>query len=274
MPHDPTPRFAFGRNWSRFLEHVDDARIADAEASIRDLLDTPGLQGLRVLDIGSGSGLFSLAAMRLGAAAVHSIDVDPDSVACTRALKARFLPDANAWTIAATSVLDADGMHALAPADLVYAWGVLHHTGDLWAALDVTIACVAPGGRLAVALYNDQGAASRRWTRLKRAYVTGGGVTRAALVAAVAAWLGVKGLAGRALRLVTPGHDAPAPPAQRRGMSRWHDLVDWVGGYPFEVSTPGEVVAFARARGLVLEHLVTVGGHHGCNQFVFSRPAA
>jgi hypothetical protein len=54
-------------------------------------------------------------------------------------------------------------------------------------------------------------------------------------------------------------------------MSPWRDLVDWVGGYPFEVSTPAEVFAFFKARGFALRRLMTVGGAHGCNQFVFER---
>jgi 2-polyprenyl-6-hydroxyphenyl methylase/3-demethylubiquinone-9 3-methyltransferase len=56
-----------------------------------------------------------------------------------------------------------------------------------------------------------------------------------------------------------------------RGMSRWHDVVDWVGGYPFEVATPGAVVDFCRARGFSLLRLKTCGGKMGCNEFVFER---
>jgi 2-polyprenyl-6-hydroxyphenyl methylase/3-demethylubiquinone-9 3-methyltransferase len=56
-----------------------------------------------------------------------------------------------------------------------------------------------------------------------------------------------------------------------RGMSRWHDLLDWVGGWPFEVSTPDEIFAYLKARGFVLRHLKTCGGGLGCNEFVFVR---
>ena len=56
-----------------------------------------------------------------------------------------------------------------------------------------------------------------------------------------------------------------------RGMSRWHDIVDWIGGYPFEVATPDSVFEFCRNRGFTLVHLKTSGGKLGCNEFVFQR---
>ncbi len=81
-------RFGFGANWARFLRHLDEPRIVAAERSLQQMLGLPSLAGLRFLDAGSGSGLFSLAARRLGAE-VHSFDYDPQSVACTRELRRR-----------------------------------------------------------------------------------------------------------------------------------------------------------------------------------------
>jgi SAM-dependent methyltransferase len=73
-------RFRFAANWARFLAVLDEARIADEETSLRDMLAVTDLQDRRVLDIGCGSGRFSLAARRLGAE-VHSFDFDLQSVA-------------------------------------------------------------------------------------------------------------------------------------------------------------------------------------------------
>ncbi len=140
-------RFRFGRNWQRFLKHLDDERIAQAELSLRDFLGLDDLNSLTFLDVGSGSGLFSLAARRLGAT-VHSFDYDTDSVACTAYLKETFFPNDEDWIIEEGSALDGDYLASLGRFDIVYAWGVLHHTGDMWKALELVKGPVKPGGRL------------------------------------------------------------------------------------------------------------------------------
>ena len=55
-------RFEFGQNWSQFLADIDDDRIQRAESSLKHMLQVESLAGKSFLDIGSGSGLFSLAA--------------------------------------------------------------------------------------------------------------------------------------------------------------------------------------------------------------------
>src|SRR5918996_1381028 len=98
-------RFEFGQNWSQFLASLDDDRIQQAEKSLKEMLEVESLAGKSFLDIGSGSGLFSLAARRLGAR-VHSFDFDPKSVACTRQLKKNYFRDDQSWKIEEASVLD------------------------------------------------------------------------------------------------------------------------------------------------------------------------
>jgi 2-polyprenyl-3-methyl-5-hydroxy-6-metoxy-1,4-benzoquinol methylase len=163
-------RFEFGKNWSRFLAVVDEARIREAESSLRDMLGVDDLVGRTFLDVGSGSGLFSLAASRLGAARVHSFDYDPASVACTLELRRRHGPAATEWSAERGSALDTAYLRSLGRFDVVYAWGVLHHTGDMWTAIANTADAVADGGRLFISIYNDQGARSRAWRAIKRAY--------------------------------------------------------------------------------------------------------
>lgn len=265
-------RFAFGDNWRRFAGVVDDERIAEAERSLRELLGTDALEGRSFLDIGSGSGLFSLAARRLGAERVHSFDFDPASVETTRALRRSHLPEDDRWTVDAGSVLDEDFMASLGRWDVVYAWGVLHHTGDMWRAIELTAAAVEEGGRLFISIYNDQGAQSDWWRRVKRTYNRLPAPLRPLFTVLVMGPRELGSFGKRALR-GEPGAYLRSWTQYRRerGMSRWHDLIDWIGGYPFEVAKPEQVFDFLRQRGFKLERLVTCGGRIGCNQYVLTR---
>jgi 2-polyprenyl-6-hydroxyphenyl methylase/3-demethylubiquinone-9 3-methyltransferase len=262
-------RFAFGENWRRFLATVDEKRIADAAFSLSSALGTSSLAGRSFLDAGCGSGLFSLAAHRLGASVV-SFDFDPASVACAEDLRRRFGGTAASWTIGEGSVLDETFLASLGSFDVVYSWGVLHHTGALWRAMDLVTARVKPGGSLYVSIYNDQGRASRGWLAVKQAYNRLPPGLRWIVLGPSFLFLWgprfvidtAKGNPVRTWR----GYDA-----EGRGMSPWHDVVDWVGGLPFEVARPEEVFDFCRERGFDLRVLRTVGGRLGCNEFVFER---
>jgi 2-polyprenyl-3-methyl-5-hydroxy-6-metoxy-1,4-benzoquinol methylase len=269
--HDTDTRFAFGKNWRSFIEIVDDARIAAACDSLCEALHIATLSGRTFLDVGSGSGLFSLAACQLGAR-VRSFDFDPDSVQATADLRRRFAADSD-WLIEQGSVLDSQFVAGLGHYDIVYSWGVLHHTGQLWKAMDETSRLVAPSGLLYVSIYNDQGLTSKVWRQVKRRYSRSGPAVRSILTAGAVTYLAAHRLrylpfdVKRRLasaRLPRPGHRRP-----ERGMSRRHDLIDWIGGYPFEVAKPDEVFSFLHCRGFELRHLKTWGGGAGCNEYVF-----
>lgn len=270
-------RFDFGANWSRFASSVDSTTIDEAVRSLRELLPPDRLpagrlEGVRVLDAGCGSGLFSLAALRLGAN-VTAFDFDPNSVRTTRGLIDDWASatEAERFTLLHGSVLDPDFLARLGDFDIVYSWGVLHHTGSMWEACRLVGQRIAPGGALALALYHDTGAASTVWWYLKRIYVGLPALLRPIL--AVLLLLPIEAVA--LLRSLLRG--SPADYVRRwteyrslRGMSRWHDHLDWVGGFPYEAATPDEVIAFCETQGLA--HLRTTPAvAWGNNEFVFER---
>lgn len=263
-------RFAFGSNWRKFVITVDESRIRMAEQSLQRMLNTVDLRGQSFLDVGSGSGLFSLAAVRLGAG-VTSFDYDGESVMATRDLSQRFTAGDEHWTILHGSILDRDFLAGLGEFDVVYSWGVLHHTGRMWDAMGNVIPLVKVGGRLFISIYNDQGKRSVRWRAIKQRYVSSRQLGRLGILSAAWVYLYGRGYVARAARRVLRGKGSETVGKPRpRGMSPWRDLIDWVGGYPFEVATPEAVFSFYRERGFVLDAMVTRQGL-GCNEFVFTR---
>lgn len=266
-------RFEFGRNWQQFLATVDEPRIELAIRSLRALLRVEDLHGRRFLDAGSGSGLFSLAARRLGACVV-SFDYDPDSVACTETLRRRYGADDAQWQVVAGSVLDREFLTALGAFDIVYSWGVLHHTGAMWEALGNVAELVADDGTVAVAIYNDQGRGSRRWLAVKRAYNRLPRGLRGFVLMPCWARLWGPTILRDSLKGDPLGSWRRYAAESVRGMSPWHDLVDWVGGLPFEVARPEELLDYFRPRGFELTGLKTCAGGIGCNEFVFAKREA
>lgn len=265
---DRGERFAFGENWASFLRVLDEDRIRHAEVSLTTMLGVQSLQGLSFLDVGSGSGLSSLVARRLGAR-VTSFDYDPSSVGCTLELRRRYFPDDPDWQVLQGSALDPAFMSSLGAHDVVYSWGVLHHTGSMWEGLALAGLAVRPGGSLFVAIYNDQGPWSRRWGKLKRLYCSGPLGRALVSCTIIPFWIGRQFAADIVWRRDPTRYYREY--RRNRGMSVWHDWHDWLGGYPFEVAKPEAVLAFYRDRGFELARLKTCGGSMGCNEFVFAR---
>jgi hypothetical protein len=186
-------------------------------------------------------------------------------------LKHRYYDNDPDWTIDQGSVLDPDYLHTLGEWDIVYSWGVLHHTGAMWQALENVSSLVRPGGTLFIAIYNHQRVMTPVWTWVKRAYNRLPPGLRWTVLGPALVWLWAPRTIYDLLRgkpFYTWRHYAER---SARGMSAWRDLVDWVGGYPFEVAKPEQIFHFYRDRGFVLREMVTCGGRLGCNEFVLRR---
>ncbi|MFL6375496.1 MAG: class I SAM-dependent methyltransferase [Pyrinomonadaceae bacterium] len=264
-------RFEFGKNWAAFLSVLDEERIAKAEESLKEMLEVETLEGRTFLDIGSGSGLFSLAARRMGAR-VHSFDYDSSSFACTQELRNRYFPNDADWRVEQGSALDAGYLRSLGKFDVVYSWGVLHHTGAMWQALENAVIPNKKGGKLFIAIYNDTGSQVQRWHWVKKTYCRLPTILKTPFAVAVIIPDELKRLASSILQLRPQDYiHSWTRYKNGRGMNRWHDIIDWVGGYPYEVATVDEIFEFYKARGFSLTKIKSGGAGLGCNEFVFER---
>jgi 2-polyprenyl-6-hydroxyphenyl methylase/3-demethylubiquinone-9 3-methyltransferase len=268
----PSDAFAFGKNWQCYVEtYLDPERVAIAAQSLRDLTED-NLSGRRFIDIGAGSGLFSLCAHEAGAASVVSVDIDPDSVASCFELRMRS-GDSETWTVLEGSILDCEFVDTIEPGDIVYSWGVLHHTGDMYTGIRQAARLVRPGGLFVIAVYNRATGCvfdSARWQRIKRRYNhSSWWVQRVMEGAFYFYWTAMRLRARRNPIRIAREYK------KNRGMALRTDLIDWLGGYPYEYATADEIVSFCQDE-LALEVVKVFSNPPtgtGNNQFVFRRPA-
>lgn len=274
---DADAHFAFGKNWASYAELIGEPQITEAKHGLQRLLGGESLAGKRFLDIGCGSGLHSLAALRLGASELLATDIDSDSVATTRAVLDRHAPGAH-YAVQKISVFDL-GPERIGQFDIVYSWGVLHHTGDMTHALQKAAALVAPGGVFAFALYRKTWMCGF-WKLEKRWYAHSGPRVQKWLRAIyVLAFRCGQNVQGKSFRKYVQTYG-------ERGMDFYHDVHDWLGGYPYESITSAEVSTAMSRIGLVLvrslmrlKKMWRIFGKppgifgSGCDEYVYKRPA-
>ena len=255
-------RFPLGKIWPWFLETLSDSRIDQAQRATVELLGRSQLRGQTFLDIGSGSGLFSLLAHRLGAT-VHSFDYDPSSVACTRKLRDLYADDCRRWQVERGSVLDPGYVQSLGQFDIVYTWGCF-------------ITRAIYGLRLSTRRRASEKTVSYRWPsttikvgrpgvwcRIKRIYCSGL-IGRGVVVGMVFRYFFLRLLVGSCLSK----RNLFADYGIDRGMSLIHNWHDWCGGLPCEVASVETVLRFLSERRFILRNIRTTNGL-GNNEYLF-----
>jgi len=260
---DSPAKFSFGKNWKDFISTISEDNIKSAQKDIKEWFGTGGFNDKSVLDVGCGSGLSSLIFYRLGAKVLTSFDSDIDSVESTRVLWEKAGRPCN-WHIMQGSILDEKFMDSLNPGfDVVYSWGVLHHTGSMLKALENACKLVKKGGNLLVAIY-VKGPRYEKDLLLKQRYNDSSPVVRGIIVRVEL----LKMMLRKVKHFKNPFiYNNGAS----RGMCMYHDMVDWLWGLPYEVASPDQIVEFTRKRGFVLEKIKTTP-EGGCNTYLFSLP--
>jgi SAM-dependent methyltransferase len=262
-------RFEFGRNWRQFVErHYSQEAVDVSKSRILEFLKRRDLKGLRVIDIGCGSGIHSMAMFQAAAESIHSFDYDPTSVEATTIVRSKAGSPSH-WTVEQGSVLDESYMRTLPTYDLVYSWGVLHHTGDVWKAIELAAEHVRPGGLFYIALYSadmQKDPPPEFWLDVKRTYVNSGWLRRRYMELWYVWRFMMQRSVPRLPEVVKRMHDH----RKDRGMHLITDIRDWLGGWPMEFVWDAAAVKFCEERGLTLKEMATGKAN---TEFLFERRA-
>lgn len=262
--------FSFGKNWKDFLKNLNRNRIEEAKRSLVNFLGGKDkIKEKSFVDIGCGSGLFSLAAYLIGAKQVTSIDIDNYSLTCAKHLK-KIKGNPKTWKIIKGSVLDQKFTQQLGRFDIVYSWGVLHHSGNMYKAFDNIVGLVKPKGRLYIAIYNENTkivyeGTSKFWLKIKRIYNNSEALTKLVILYSYVIYF--------VLGLILSGKN----PYQyiknyqsARGMNWLNDIKDWIGGYPYEYASIQTITNYFNKLGFKCIK-TTPARSIGCNEYLFIR---
>jgi 2-polyprenyl-3-methyl-5-hydroxy-6-metoxy-1,4-benzoquinol methylase len=257
-------RFGFGKNWSNFIEsHYSEERVKSSINRFKEFTSLNDLNQVDFIDVGCGSGLHSLAANRLGAQSVFSFDFDPNAVEITQKLRSM---EGNplTWEITQGSILDEEFVSSLSKYDFVYSWGVLHHTGEVWRAIENTSALVKNHGYMYLALYSlNVQTDPEYWLRTKQKYVKSSRFTKVIMEQKYL----FRYVYGSSLRNFLKGRFR-SENGRMRGMELMTDVRDWLGGWPMEFVLDEDVEKVVSQLGFKLKN---VKKGEACTEFLFKK---
>lgn len=248
--------FNFGKNWKHYSKNALNQNKLNATIRSIDKLTDNKIQNSRFLDIGCGSGIFSVAASKAGAKEVVGFDISQESIEASRYNKKRFYPQGN-MTFHKKSILNTD-INNFGKFDIVYSWGVLHHTGHMWKAINNSLKLVKANGLFIIAIYNRHWSCPL-WKIIKKLYNISPKIIQKIMIGFFYWIIAITKF------IVT----CKNPFTKRRGMNFYHDVIDWVGGYPYEYASKRQIKKYVQNKGFRLIKFFKSPVPTGCNEYVF-----
>jgi SAM-dependent methyltransferase len=258
-------QFDFGKNWKNYSEYaLSDVKIENARQHFNCLFENIDLKNKTFLDIGFGQGLSLLIATERSAKTM-GCDINPLCKEVLEHNKTKFNTPPEEIPVIVGSILDNSIVDKLLKLnngllfDIVHSWGVLHHTGNMWKAIDTAKELVNKDGILVLAIYNKH-FSSKLWLKIKKLYNNSSRMIKAILLTFYLPLIFLRYLLIFQNPLKLP-----------RGMSLYYDAIDWLGGYPYEYASVGEISDYMSKDGFTKVKIVRTKGFTGCNEFIFRK---
>ncbi len=221
-------RFEFGQNWNLYSKSISDVEVNLAKQGIIKLMPTKtALDSKSFLDIGCGSGIHSIAANTLGFESITATDFDLKSVNTAISNKKIFNSNINIFQ---DDILNTKIKNKF---DVVYSWGVLHHTGNMEKAILNSRKLVNDEGYLIIAIYKKT-YFCKMWHFIKKLYCNSPRFIKK-----------IFNFTFYTLRLslyLIKGNKI-SKYKQIRGMNLYFDSIDWLGGFPYESASKDVIVS-------------------------------